>query len=228
MSNEVFTCMQMLFDEYCDKASVVHEFGSGDGVPMINALLATSFKGMIHGYEISDASWNLAKTQIERSLTEERYQVHLSDFFEVCPKSCSCILVSNPPYLPAWPDTGLYMKELYGGIDGTMISRKLLSLKYRTVLLLVSSFSNPVDLLQYAAELGYEIANFLIKPLPFGHYSSQPEVKARIMELYRERTAFFSEHYYLLAGVIFQKKECANMELFTNLIEIMQSLQQNL
>ncbi len=220
-------CLQLFFSIYCDAISEVHEFGSGDGVPMVNAIRQSSFKGMIHGYEVNDASWSQANLLIQRCQIEKRYCVHLASFFDICVQPSNCALVTNPPYLPALTDTVLYMKELYGGEDGAMISRKLLSLGYRTVLLMVSSFSNPVELLRFAAEQGYAVSDFLVTPLPFGLYSSQPEVKTQIFELYRKHRAFFSEHYYLLAGVIFRKTERVDMELTVNLMNIMQSLRRS-
>jgi len=235
MAKEVFVCpeesafyaqcLHMLLIGHCQTASVIHEFGSGDGMPVIEAVLHACFQGVIHGYEINDVSWNLANNQIKLHQIEHRYIVHNASFFNFCNKPYSSTLVTNPPYLPAWNDNCLYIKGLYGGIDGSMISRRLLSLEYSTVLLMVSSFSNPAGLLQFASEQGYSVVDFLIRPLSFGRYSSQPEVKSRIVELYHEQKAFFSEHYYLLAGVVFQKQNHADMELSADLIAVMQSLQ---
>ncbi len=234
MSQEVFVCpeesafyaqcLRMLLVGHCQTAPVIHEFGSGDGMPMIEAVLGACFQGMIHGYEINDVSWNLANTRIRYQQIEDRYMVHHVSFFDACNKPYTSTLVTNPPYLPAWTDSSLYIKGLYGGIDGSMISRKLLSLEYSTVLLMVSSFSNPAGLLQYASEQGYSVVDFLIRPLIFGRYSSQPEVKSRIVELQQEQKAFFSEHYYLLAGVVFQKQKHVDKELSDDLMAVIQSL----
>ena len=155
---------------------------------------------------------------------EHRYRVHHDSFFDVRNKPCASTLVTNPPYLPAWTDSLLYMKGLYGGIDGSMISRMLLSLDYQTVMLMISSFSNPAGLLQYACGQGYSVMEFLIKPVTFGCYSSQPEVKGRIVELYHEHKAFYSENYYLLAGVVFKKNNHIDSELSADLMAVMRSL----
>lgn len=217
-------CLHVLLVGHCQTASVIHEFGSGDGMPMIEAVLGACFQGVIHGYEINEVSWNHAKTRIKQHQIEQHYIVHHVSFFDACKKPYAGTLVTNPPYLPAWTDSCLYIKGLYGGVDGGTISRNLLSLEYPTVLLMVSSFSNPAGLLQYASEQGYSVVDFLIKPLTFGMYSSQPEVKNRIAELHQEQKAFFSEHYYLLAGVVFQKQNQADKELSAYLLAIMQSL----
>ena len=234
MSQEVFVCpeesafyaqcLHMFLVGHCQTAPVIHEFGSGDGMPMIEAVLRACFQGVIHGYEINDVSCNRANTRIRHHQIEQRYIVHHGCFFDVCEKPHASTLVTNPPYLPAWTDSCLYIKGLYGGLDGSMISRKLLSLDYSTVLLMVSSFSNPAGLIQYASEQGYSVVDFLIRPLRFGRYSSQPEVKSRIIELHQEYKAFFSEHYYLLAGVVFQKQNHADKELSADLMAAIQSL----
>jgi len=193
-------------------------------MPMIQAVLNTSFQGVIHGYEINDISWKQANSRIRNHQMETRYFVHHASFFDACKKPCASTLVTNPPYLPAWTDDCLYIKALFGGTDGSMISRKLLSLEYPTVLLMISSFSNPAGLLRYAGEQGYSVVDFLARPLSFGCYSSQPEVKKRINELRREHKAYYSEHYYLLAGVVFQKQNHADKELYAELMAIMRSL----
>jgi methylase of polypeptide subunit release factors len=234
MSKDVFVCpeessfyahcLYKLLVEHCQTESLIHEFGSGDGMPMIEAVLRSCFQGVTHGYEIQDVSWNHAYNQIKHHQIEQRYIVHHDCFFTACNKPYARTLATNPPYLPAWTDDILYMKGLYGGEDGSMISRKLLSLEYSTVMMMVSSFSNPAALLQYAGEQSYSVVDFLIQPMPFGCYSSQPEVKCRIIELYHESKAFFSEHYYLLAGVVFQKKNHPDAELSGALMAMMRSL----
>jgi hypothetical protein len=234
MSKEVFVCLEesafyaqclrMLLTGHCQASSVIHEFGSGDGMPMIQAVIGSSFQGEIHGYEINGVSWNQASSWIRHHKMEARYIVHHASFFEDFKKPCASTLVTNPPYLPSWTDDCLYIKALFGGTDGSMVSRKLLSLKYPTVLLMVSSFSNPSGLLQYAGELGYSVVDFLVRPLIFGRYSSQPEVKSRINELRLENKAFYSKHYYLLAGVVFQKNNQADKELSAELMAVMRSL----
>lgn len=52
----------------------------------------------------------------------------------------------------------------------------LLSLGYGSALLLLSSYSNPRSVLRHARAQGYRVADFLLTPLPFGTYSSEPKV----------------------------------------------------
>lgn len=46
-------------------------------------------------------------------------------------------------------------------------------------MLLVSSYSHPASVLAHAAACGYRVVDFLVTPLPFGTYSSQPKVGIR-------------------------------------------------
>ncbi len=217
-------CLCKLLAGYCRNESLIHEFGSGEGMPMVDALRYSNFKGVVHGYEIQDTSCKLAYQRIEANQVHGHYIVHHENFFEAVDKSSAGTLVTNPPYLPACHPDILYLKGLYGGADGSMVSRKLLTMGYSTVMLMVSSFSNPISLLQFAGDQGYSVVDFVIQPLIFGRYSSQPEVQKRIMELYREGSAFFSDHHYMLAGVVFQKKKNNDEELTSDLMTLMRSI----
>ncbi|MEM7557163.1 MAG: SAM-dependent methyltransferase, partial [Cyanobacteria bacterium P01_A01_bin.84] len=131
-------------------------------------------------------------------------------------------LISNPPYIPAI-DNKIYQPLLHGGIDGSEITRKLLSLSYKNVLLMVSSYSNPRGLIEYAKSNGYSTQNFIISPLNFGYYSSEPKVKSTILEMKKKGMAFYSENIYLLAGVLFTLNQ-VTVDLSPELIQIMTSL----
>lgn len=217
-------CLYKLLAGHCRNESLVHEFGSGEGMPMVEALLHSKFKGLVHGYEIQNASWELAKARIEQYQVQEHYIVHHDNFFDMVDKPDVRTLVTNPPYLPICNPDILYFKGLYGGPDGSMISRKLLTMGYQTVMLMVSSFSDPAGLIHFAGEQKYSVVDFVAQPLIFGRYSSQPEVQNRIKELFRDGKAFFSDHYYLLAGVVFQKRKQVDQELSSDLMAVMRSI----
>lgn len=191
---------------------------------MVDALQHSKFKGLVHGYEIQNASWELAKARIEQYQVQQHYIVHHDNFFDTVDKPDARTLVTNPPYLPICNPDVLYLKGLYGGPDGSMISRKLLAMEYQTVMLMVSSFSDPAGLIQFAGDQGYSVVDFVVQPLIFGCYSSQPEVQNRIWELFRDGKAFFSDHYYLLAGVVFQKRKPIDPELSGDLMALMRSI----
>lgn len=47
---------------------------------------------------------------------------------------------------------------------------------FDSAILLISSYANPVETLQHARQQGYQVTDFMISPMPFGYYSSEPKV----------------------------------------------------
>ena len=230
--NEVFVCpeesdfysdcLESLVLSQCHGSEAVVEFGSGDGAPVINTLLKSNFKGIIYGFEINSAAYRLAKSRIQSHNLSSKYSIQNCCFFEEVNVEAE-YLVSNPPYLPALDDK-LYQPRLHGGTDGTEIARRLLSLGYDNVLLMVSSYSNPEGLINYAASQGYSVSNFLVSPLRFGYYSSEPKVKNTIVQLRQHKKAFYSSNIYLLAGVLFKKQTELVVDLSQELIQVLTAL----
>lgn len=105
------------------------------------------------------------------------------------------------------------LPDLCGGPDGTKVSRHLLSAGYRNVFLEISSYSNPAAVVGHARQLGYRTADFLITQMPFGPYSRQPVVQARLCELKAAGRAFYSEHCYLVGSAYFTKAAEAEPDL---------------
>jgi methylase of polypeptide subunit release factors len=198
------------------------EFGSGDGSPVVNSLLRNKFDGTIHGFELNTSAWKTANSIIDEYNLNDKYVIHNKCLFESSQTTAN-YLVANPPYLPA-PDNDIYMPLLFGGIDGATVTNNLLSLGYENVLLLVSSFSNPESTINHAKEHGYSVSNFIVLPLKFGYYSSEPKVKKHIDELRKRKMAFYSGDYYFLAGVLFTKNREAEKDLSTELAQVMTSL----
>ena len=183
-------------------------------------MLRSDFEGTIQGFELNNVAWKIAQSQVKQYELSEQYTVHNCSFFDSpLYQSADCI-ISNPPYLPAVDDK-IYQPLLHGGSDGSTIAKKLLSLDCDRVLLMVSSYSNPVGLIDYALDLGYSVANFEIAPLNFGYYSSEPKVKSAIANLRKQGMAFYSENIYLLAGVLFQKQQKSRRDLSIELIQLM-------
>ena len=52
-----------------------------------------------------------------------------------------------------------------------------MSLGLDKVMLLISSYSNPVETLQHARRQGYILRDFMVTAMPFGKYSSEPKVQ---------------------------------------------------
>lgn len=213
-------CLEkMLLNRYTEPTTVV-EFGAGDGSPVINCLLKTSFDGMIHGYELSAAACEVARSRIKQYQLNHKYRIHNQCFFEGLQSSAASCVIANPPYLPA-PDDRICMPSLHGGIDGAAITKRLLSTPCQSAMLMISAYSNPVETIEYAQEQGYDVADFMVTPLQFGYYSSEPKVKNWITELRKTQKAFYSSKVYFLAGVLFQRKSSTVTDLSAELLKVM-------
>ncbi|WP_416668440.1 SAM-dependent methyltransferase [Egbenema bharatensis] len=227
--NQVFFCPEesqfyaqclekMVLSQNSAEASIV-EFGAGDGSPVIRALLKSAFDGMVLGYELNPDACQLAQLRIEQYDLGSYYRVHNACFFENAPDTAQC-LIANPPYLPA-PDNQLYMPTLHGGQDGSGITKRLLSHGCEQVMLMISAYSNPVDTIDHALSLGYQVVDFMVSPLKFGYYSCEPKVRNTITDLQRQQKAFFSENIYFLAGVLFQRKGAQTSCLAEEFLKVM-------
>lgn len=51
-----------------------------------------------------------------------------------------------------------------------------MTLGFDSAILLISSYANPVETLQHATKHGYQVTDFMVTPMPFGYYSSEPKV----------------------------------------------------
>lgn len=193
----------MVLNGRVDRDTIV-EFGSGDGSPVIKALLRSDFNGTVHGFELNASACKIAIARVQEYELDQHYQLHNTSFFEA-DRPIASLIISNPPYLPAI-DNQLYQPLLHGGIDGITITKKLLEQGYDEALMMVSSYSNPKGLIDFAAQQGYCVSNFLVSPLPFGYYSSDPKVKSRIAEMQAQKEAFYSSQMYCLAGVLFSQR----------------------
>lgn len=215
-------CLDNFVLRNCRSAESVVEFGSGDGSPVINSLLRNQFDGIIQGFELNTSAWKAANSTIDEYNLSDKYIIHNSCLFKSSQPQAE-YLVANPPYLPA-PDADIYMPLLFGGIDGAAITNELLSLGYENVLVLVSSFSNPISTIEQAKQHDYCVENFMVLPLNFGYYSSEPKVKKHIEHLRKHKMAFYSGDYYFLAGVLFRKCQGSQTDLSNELAQVMTSL----
>jgi len=215
-------CLERFVLSACSSQDHVIEFGCGDGTPVIHSLTRNFFPGMIHGYELNPSAYQVAKSRVEKYQLNSRYAVYNESFFDAA-KPQAEYLIANPPYLPA-PDDDICMPALRGGNDGSGITCKLLTLDVPSVLLMISSYSNPVETVQHASANGYYVADFMVSPLQFGYYSSEPKVKNTIHQLQKEKRAFFSENIYFLAGVLFRKQHRTAIDLSDEFLKVMTAL----
>ncbi|NJR37571.1 MAG: methyltransferase [Leptolyngbyaceae cyanobacterium CSU_1_4] len=216
-------CLEKMVLSRCEAFEQVIEFGTGDGTPVISGLLKTRFAGTIHGYELSHSACEVAQNRIEQYQLTDKYKIHNHCFFEGYKATGADYLIANPPYIPA-PDNSIYMPALHGGVDGATITNKLLSVGCQTVLLMISAYSNPVETIQHAIDEGYSVVDFMVTPLQFGYYSSEPKVRDWITKLREENKAFYSSNIYFLAGVLFQHKSAGETDLSTELIKVITAL----
>ncbi len=215
-------CLEKLVFNHCLPVESVIEFGTGDGSPVINALLKTKFAGRIHGYELNAAACEVARTRIEQYALTDKYLIHNQCFFKHAPTSAH-YLIANPPYLPA-PDSDLYMPSLHGGSDGAAITNKLLAVGCENVMVMISAYSNPVETVAWAIAQNYQLVDFMIAPLPFGYYSQEPKVRNTINTLRHQQKAFYSANIYFLAGALFKQKNRATIDLSTEFLKVMTAL----
>lgn len=215
-------CLENLLLRHCDQSESIVEFGSGDGSPVINSLLRNKFDGVIHGFELNTAACKAANLTIDEYNLTDKYIIYNSCLFE-SENTEAEYLIANPPYLPA-PDNDIYMPLLFGGVDGATVTNNLLSLGYDNALLLVSSYSNPINTINHAKSLDYNVASFLLLPIKFGYYSSEPKVKKHIESLRKHKQAFYSGDYYLLAGVLFTRNPQCKIDLSSELTQVMTSI----
>jgi methylase of polypeptide subunit release factors len=215
-------CLERMVLNQCSATDTIVEFGAGDGGPVTEALARSSFEGTIHGFELNSTAYELAKSKIKAHRLETKYVVHNECFFKNLALEAN-YLIANPPYLPA-PDNNLYIPALHGGTDGAGITKQLLSLGYKNVLLMISAYSNPVEVVDYAAKQGYQLIDFMISPLRFGYYSCEPKVRKAIAELRERQQAFYSESIYFLSGVLFRKGGNSDLDLSKEFKKVMTAL----
>jgi len=216
------SCFENLVLRTCTGSESIVEFGSGDGSPIIKSLMRTDFAGSIQGFELNPLACEAANSKIREYKLSHCYVVHNRCLFKAA-RPDGAYLISNPPYLPAL-DNDIYQPLLHGGSEGISITKKLLSLAYQNVLVLISSYSNPEGLVNYALLQDYCVSDFMVSPIEFGYYSCDPKVKSRIQDLQKSNRAFYSKNIYLLAGVLFTKKAAAEKDLSTELIQLMTCL----
>ncbi len=215
-------CLEHLVLNHCLASDQVVEFGCGDGSPVIHSLLRVPFRGVIHGYDLNRTACQTAQTRIHQYELQAYYRIYPRSFFEVH-HPVGGYLIANPPYIPA-PDDQILLPLLHGGEDGATISNRLLTLGYDRVLLMLSSYSNPIATIETAIAQGYCIADFMVTPLKFGYYSSEPKVKAHLGQLKRQGKAFYSENIYSLAGVLFKKHQDCVVDLSAELLQMLTAL----
>jgi methylase of polypeptide subunit release factors len=187
-----------------NRVTRVAELGCGSGEIIAGILPSAPLVEKIYGYEIHEPSAVMARAVSRVKGLEDRYEILLEDFFVGTPTLGLAAAMSNPPYLPSHipPST---MTELWGGADGTSVTKRILDHEFDHLLLMVSSYSDPADVVKHASGLGYKVSHYVVQTRKFGKYSRESIVLRRIKELASNGKAFVQDDYYNLAGVTWEK-----------------------
>ena len=184
----------------------VLELGTGDATAIADVV--RSLPGLrVRSYDISAPSVETARANIAKRGVADRYTVELGDFFDQADSAGGAIVstvISNPPYIPA-PDRNILMPELWGGVHGNDLMLQLLKAGYDNVIAAVASYSDPVETVRTAGDLGYRVVNFLAMGLDFGTYSSEPKVRDHIRRLCAEGRGWAGEDEYMVAVALFTR-----------------------
>ena len=216
---------QLVFSKFRNgEAPTIVEFGSGTGEAVISAILNSGFSGIVHGYEINPEASGIADHLISQFGMAKQYIVHNISFFETLRKPQADYLIANPPYIPCENRELLILPGLCGGKNGNDVSKNILSSSYENVFLEVSSYSDPIGLIEHAKSLGYKITDFQISRMPFGIYSRQDIVQQRLNQMQGEGKAFYTDNCYLVGSAFFTKADNHEPDLSLEFLTCLTSL----
>ena len=217
---EVFVCEEES-DFYSEAVSeffdsiprdvLVREFGVGDGMAVIAALRGESFSGEVVGYETQATAYEAALRNIQDAGLKSRYVIKLQSFFDEVSPSDNEYLISNPPYVPSSNKEELILPELWGGEDGSDLTKRLLEVGYKECMIMVSSISNPFSVISFARIKGYRVKRFQIREMAYGRYTSQDLVQKTIKKLELKNIAYTKKNAYLLGAVFFSMSDGADI-----------------
>jgi hypothetical protein len=184
----------------------VVELGSGDATAVADVVRSLPDL-RVRGFDISAPSVETARANIAARGVADRYTVELGDFFDSADSAGGppvSTVIANPPYIPA-PDRDILMPELWGGVHGNDLMLQLLKAGYDNVIAAVASYSDPLDTVRTAGDLGYRVVNFLAMGLDFGIYSNEPKVRDHIRRLCAEGWGWAGDDGYMVAVALFTR-----------------------
>jgi hypothetical protein len=200
----------MLLEQYREQLrwgdEGVVELGTGDATAISDVVRALPDL-RVRSFDISSSSVEAARANIEARGLSDRYTVELGDFFDQADSAGGApvaTVISNPPYIPA-PDRDILMPELWGGVHGNDLMLQLLKAGYENVITAVASYSDPLETVRTATDLGYRVVNFLAMGLDYGPYSNQPKVRDHIRRLCAEGHGWSGEDGYMVAVALFTR-----------------------
>ena len=184
----------------------VLELGTGDATAIADVVRSLPDL-RVRSFDISAQSVQAARANIAERGVSDRYTVELGDFFDQADAAGGppvSTVISNPPYIPA-PDGDILMPELWGGVRGNDLMLQLLKAGYDNVIAAVASYSDPLETVRIAGDLGYRVGNFLAMGLDFGTYSNEPKVRDHIRRLCAEGRGWAGENEYMVAVALFTR-----------------------
>lgn len=184
----------------------IDEFGSGDGMAVIKAIIKSGYKGIVFGYETNINDYSRGISNIVNYAVNDRYRIKNKSYFDIKKSEKNNILISNPPYVPSVKPFKKF-PYVYGGCTGDEVTNHLLSLGYKMVFLLISGISNPLQSLKVAEKSGYIVNDFCMMMMPFGLYTSELSVQKNIFRMRQENKAFFVNGHYPISAVLFSSKK---------------------
>jgi hypothetical protein len=183
----------------------VVELGVGSGKALCDVLHRIDYPGVIDGYELDPESCRVAARMVEEHGLTSRYRITNADFFEATLNLPDPVLaIANPPYLPLRQGSSSY-PVLSGGPNGNAVTDRIINSGFRAVMVMLSSFSDPLHSIELAAERGYSLVRWIARPLQMGPYSGRAPVRHRINELAADGKAFIRGDSYLLVGVTWRR-----------------------
>jgi len=184
----------------------VVELGTGDATAIADVVRSLPAL-RVRSFDISASSVEVARENIAARGVADRYTVELGDFFDQADSAGGLpvsTVISNPPYIPA-PDRDILMPELWGGVHGNDLVLQLLKGGYDNVIAAVASYSDPLETVRTAGDLGYRVGNFLAMGLDYGAYSSEPKVRDHIRRLCAAGRGWAGDDGYMVAVVLFTR-----------------------
>ena len=201
----------MLLEQYRDplrwEEHGVVELGTGDATAISDVVGALP-NLRVRSFDISASTVETARANIDARGLTDRYTVELGDFFDQADSAGGppvSTVISNPPYIPA-PDGDIRMPELWGGVRGNDLVLRLLKAGYDNVITAVASYSDPLESVRTAEDLGYRVSNFLAMGLDYGQYSNEPKVRDHIRRLCADGHGWAGEEGYMVAVALFTQE----------------------
>ena len=195
----------------------IAEFGSGSGDAVVAAMAGTRYAGTVHGIEIDEASFSFGRRLVHGEHLEGKYTIELGNFF-LTPPEADC-LIGNPPYLPRLQkstekisaDDRALLDQCCGGQTGAEVSQRLLSLEYKQVMLLISSYSNPLEIINAARQNNYALVAWLGWSTRLGRLGLLVEPAIRNLQEQSKAFLLSDSDLYLLCGVLWSKSSRAEV-----------------